>query len=119
MTSGQQINFSKYSVQFGNLVDEPTRAEIMQELGISMVGGIGTYLGIPESLGGRKTKIIYFIQERLQDRIIRWTSRFLSKGGKEVLVKSVATTLPTYVMSCFSLPKSLTATLTSVVAQFW
>lgn len=47
MASGQQINFSKSSVQFGQMVDETTRGEIMEEIGILTLGGMGTYLGIP------------------------------------------------------------------------
>lgn len=35
------------------------------------------------------------------------------------MIKSVAAALPTYVMSCVRLPKTLTAELTSIVAQFW
>lgn len=77
---------------------------------------MGKYLGIPESLGGAKSKIFHFIQEQLRDKINGWTSKFLSKGGKEVLIKSVASALPTYFISCFRLPKTLTAKLTSAGA---
>lgn len=55
--SGQQINFTKSSIQFGHTVDDSVRTEMQQLLGISTLGGIGSYLGIPESLGGAKTKI--------------------------------------------------------------
>lgn len=41
------------------------------------------------------------------------------KGEKEVLIKSMASTLPTYIMSCFRLPRSLIAKLTSAVARLW
>lgn len=39
--------------------------------------------------------------------------------GKEILIKSVATTLPTYIMSSFRLPTTITTNLTSTVAQYW
>ncbi|KAL9816712.1 putative reverse transcriptase zinc-binding domain-containing protein [Arabidopsis thaliana] len=35
------------------------------------------------------------------------------------MIKSVAASLPTYVMSCFRLPKTITSKLTSAFARFW
>ncbi|XP_019101858.1 PREDICTED: uncharacterized protein LOC109133307 [Camelina sativa] len=43
----------------------------------------------------------------------------LSKGEKEVMIKSMATAVPTFVMSCYRLPKTITSKLTSAVAKFW
>lgn len=119
LASRQQINFAKSAVQFGNMVSDSLREEIKKTLGITTLGEMSTYLGIPESLGGEKSKIFHFINERLQDRVSGWSFKFLSKGGKEILIKSVATTLPTYVMSCFRLSKNLMTKLTSAVAKFW
>ncbi|KAG7556675.1 Reverse transcriptase domain [Arabidopsis suecica] len=117
--SGQQINYSKSSIQFGHKVDDGVKEDIKSTLGISNIGGMGSYLGLPESLGGSKTKIFSFVRDRLQTRINGWSAKFLSKGGKEVMIKSVAAALPTYVMSCFRLPKTITSKLTSAVANFW
>ncbi|XP_010495329.1 PREDICTED: uncharacterized protein LOC104772406 [Camelina sativa] len=117
--SGQQINFAKSSLQFGHTVDDPARLEMQGILGISNLGGMGSYLGIPESLGGSKTKVVSFVRDRLQSRTTGWTARLLSKGGKEVMVKSVATAVPSFVMSCYRLPKTITSKLTSAVANFW
>ncbi|XP_056850727.1 uncharacterized protein LOC130500048 [Raphanus sativus] len=48
-----------------------------------------------------------------------WTWRWLSKGGKEVLIKSILLALPTYVMSTFLLPLEICENLASAIAQFW
>ncbi|XP_023634308.1 uncharacterized protein LOC111829455 [Capsella rubella] len=119
LVSGQQINFAKSSIQFGHKVDEVTKTEIQGVLGITTMGGMGTYLGLPESIGGPKTKVFSFVQDRLNNHISGWSAKLLSKGGKEVMIKAVASALPTYVMSCFRLPKSVTTKLTSAVANFW
>ena len=95
------------------------KAEFKSTLGINNLGGMGFYFGLPESLRGSKTKIFSFVRDRLQTRIHGWSTKFLSKGGKEVMIKSVATALPTYVMSCFRLPKTITSKLTSAAAKFW
>lgn len=114
--SRPKINFIKSSIQFGHTVPAATRDEIRNILGMSNVGGMETYLGLPESLGGALSKIFAFVRERLQDRINGWTSKFFSRCGKEVLIKSVAVAMPTYVMSCFKLSELITNKLTSVVA---
>ncbi|XP_023644538.1 uncharacterized protein LOC111832446 [Capsella rubella] len=117
--SGQQINFDKSSLQFGHKVDAAVRTEVQETLGMVKLGGMGSYLGLPESLGGAKTQVFSFVRDRLNTHINGWSAKLLSKGGKEVMIKSVASALPTYVMSCFRLPKSITSKLTSAVAKFW
>lgn len=54
--SGQQINFSKSFIQFGNTVEDAVQIEIKQLLEISTIGVMGSYLAIPESMGVAKTK---------------------------------------------------------------
>ena len=80
---------------------------------------MGVYLGLPEKICGSKKQAFAFIQERLHNRINSWSAKLLSKGGKEVLLKSVAQALPTYVMSCFLLPQDIIRKLTSAISRFW
>ncbi|XP_010446169.1 PREDICTED: uncharacterized protein LOC104728960 [Camelina sativa] len=119
VVSGQKINFDKSSVQFGNTIDEGVKSKVQQVLGITNLGGMGSYLGLHETLGGSKTKVVSFVRDRLQSRTNGWTAKQLFRGGKEVMIKSVATAVPTFVMSCFLLPKTVTSKLTSAVAKFW
>ena len=119
MASGQQINFEKSSIQFGHKVEEDLRQQLRDILGIQNLGSMGSYLGIPESLKGSKIQVFGFVQERLNNRVNGWTFKFFTKGGKEVIIKSVVTALPNHVMSCFRIPKTVMKKLTSAVAQFW
>ena len=57
---------------------------------------MGIYLGLQESLGGYKTKIFFFVRDRLQNRINGWLTKFLPEGLKEVMTKSVVVALSTY-----------------------
>ncbi|XP_010480831.1 PREDICTED: uncharacterized protein LOC104759619 [Camelina sativa] len=82
-------------------------------------GGMGSYLGISEDLQGSKTKAFRYVTDRLDDRVNGWSAKYLSKGGKEVMIKLVALALPTHVMSCYKLPTELTARLTSAISKFW
>ncbi|XP_048620086.1 uncharacterized protein LOC125590530 [Brassica napus] len=95
------------------------RQEIKDVLGIQNEGGMGTYLGIPEDISGSKCKLFAFLKDKLMHRMNGWTGRWLSKGGKEVLIKSILLALPTYVMSTFLLPLEICENLASAIAQFW
>ncbi|KAG7588813.1 hypothetical protein ISN44_As07g011340 [Arabidopsis suecica] len=87
-----------YKANFGHTIGEDVQNEVKSVLGITKHGGMGSYLGLPESLGGSKRKNFSFVRDRLQSIINGWSAKFLSKGGKEVMIKSVATALPTYVI---------------------
>lgn len=43
----------------------------------------------------------------------------LSRTGKEVLIKVVAQSIPTYTMSMFQLPKSLCDDINALCTNFW
>ena len=77
--SGQLINFQKSSIQFGHKIKESTRQELRDILGIQNLGGMRSYLGLPESLGGSKIQVFGFVQERLNNRVNGWTLIFFLK----------------------------------------
>lgn len=56
------------------------------------------------------------IKEKLHKKQARWKEKMLSK---EVLIKAVASAIPTYTMSCFILLDSLCEELTSMIMNFW
>lgn len=78
-----------------------TRREVCSIMGINEAGDESTYLGLPSTLGRNKNVILGYLKERMRQRIQRWEGRYVSKGGKEVLNKSVAQALPSYAMNVF------------------
>ena len=96
--SGQRINASKSSMFFGNRVDVTLKKDIKEVLGFTSEGGMEMYLGLPEKICGSKMKVFTFVQDRLNGRANNWSSRLLSKGGKEVQIKFVVQAFPTVVM---------------------
>ena len=119
VVSGQLINFQKSSIQFGHKVEKSARQELRDILGIQNLGGMGSYLCLPENMGGSKIQVFGFVQDRLNNRVNGWTFNFFSKDGKEVIIKSVVTALPNHVMSIYRLPKATVKKLTSAVSKFW
>lgn len=119
LASGQRINYQKSSIYFGKRIPVAERNSIKNKLGIAQEGGGGKYLGLPESFGGVKVSILSYIKDSLAQRIDGWQNKFLSQGGKEVLLKAVALALPTYTMACFQLPKTLCEKITALMADLW
>ena len=123
-TSGQCINFDKSSLLFGKRIGANIRQQIKDTLGIQDERGMGTYLGIAEEISGSKCKLFAFLKEKLILRVNGRTGRWLSKGGKEVLIKSILLAPPpptpsAYGMSTFLLPLEICENLASPIAQFW
>lgn len=77
------------------------------------------YLGLPEKICGSKKQVFSFVQERLNNRINTWSAKLLSKGGKEVQIKSITQAIPSHVMSCYLLPQGITQNLSSAVSRYW
>ncbi|XP_024013148.1 uncharacterized protein LOC112087460 [Eutrema salsugineum] len=119
LASGQRINYQKLSVYFGKLIPEERRADIKSKLEIDQEGGEGNYLGMPESFSSSKVSIFSCLKENLENRVGSWQNRFLSQGGKKILLKYVGQALPTYTMRCFLLPKMVCKEIVQVMADFW
>ena len=48
-----------------------------------------------------------------------WKEKTISKAGREVLIKTMAQTIPTYSMSIFKLPTKMCDDINSVLAKYW
>ena len=70
-------------------------------------------------MGKNKWNTFNGIKEKLGKKLARWKEKLLSKAGKEILIKTVAVAIPTYIMGCFKIPDSLCDDLTSRIRNFW
>jgi hypothetical protein len=59
------------------------------------------------------------LKDSVWRQIYGWKEKLLSKVGREILIKAVAQSIPTYTMSCFKLPDSLYSELNSMYRNFW
>lgn len=116
--TGQVINPNKSSIIFGKGVSEENKTKVKQKLGIENEGEEAKYLGLPECLSGSKIKLFSYLKEKLGKRISGWHAKTLSQGGKEVLIKAIASGLPVSAMSVYKLPKTILESLSSALAEF-
>ena len=117
--SGQMINKTKSAITFSSKTPEHIKSEAQLILGIQLIGGLGKYLGLPEMFGRKKRDLFNNIIDRIRQRALSWSSRFLSTVGKTTMLKSVLSSMPTYTMSCFKLPNTLCKRIQSALTRFW
>jgi len=69
------------------------------------------YLGL--SIGGDPRRLAFWepVLETIKSRLSGWQSRFLSFGGRLVLLKSVLTSPPVYALSFFKAPSSIISSI--------
>ena len=77
------------------------------------------YLGL--SMVGGKSKVNTFkeLHERISKRVMGWKEKYISKAGREVLIKTIAQAIPTYSMSLFEIPKMLGDSINSTLTKYW
>ncbi|KAA3479291.1 reverse transcriptase [Gossypium australe] len=83
MCAGQKVNYDKSLVYFGANVNEGTKDEITNLLGVRMATNPEKYLGLPMMVGRRKTWAFADFIDRFRKRAAEWNFRFLSMRGKE------------------------------------
>ena len=54
----------------------------------------------------------------MEKKLSRWKHLYLSKDGRLMLFKSTLSSLPTYFLSLFTIPKSVAARLESIQRNF-
>lgn len=117
--TGQCINFQKSSMTFGEQIPSNVRNEIKSIIGIENDGGTSKYLGLPECLSGSKVKLLSYRKDKTCCRLDSWFLRKLSQRGKEILLKTMASGLPVYAMSCFRVPKTIIKSISGAMANYW
>ena len=80
---------------------------------------IETYLGLPTLVGRAKYHTFSYLKDRIWKKLQGWKGLLLSRASKEILIKAVAQSIPTYTMSVFQLPLKLCDELDALCAKFW
>ncbi|XP_019191685.1 PREDICTED: uncharacterized protein LOC109186206 [Ipomoea nil] len=117
--SGQAVNFSKSCIIFSRNVGVQTGNAVAATFGMHRSDSSGKYLGLPLGIGRNKKEVFRYIETKLQQRFRGWNNKILSRAGKEVLLKSIAQSLPTYTMSMYYLPITFCESLERLMNRFW
>ncbi|XP_060960654.1 uncharacterized protein LOC133031222 [Cannabis sativa] len=117
--SGQKVNIAKSSIFFNPNSDAQTRSHISAILGMAEASDGSLYLGLPNIIGRNKSTIFGFLKNKVIARLNSWDGKFLSRAGKEILLKTIIQSLPTYAMSVFLIPLGICEDIEKLMAGFW
>jgi len=77
------------------------------------------HLGLPMFFGRSKQNSFMDILDKVHNKIEGWRAKTLSQAGKSVLLKVVASSIPSYAMSSFPFPDILCCRLDTSFKNFW
>ena len=75
---------------------------------------LGVHLGAPY----KSSRVSKGVKEWFQKRLALWKRRYISKDGRQTLIKSTLSSLPIYSMFLFVIPKRMVAKLEKIQRDF-
>jgi hypothetical protein len=92
---------------------------ILSRVGADLVQRFERYLGLLALIRRSRVSSFNYIRGRIWAKLNGWKEKFLTHAGKEILLKAVIQAIPTYTMSVFRLPKTLTKEINAMMGKFW
>lgn len=65
------------------------------------------YMGLPIRIGRRKNNTFKFVNDRISSKLLGWSNKSISRGGKVVLLKSAAQTILNFWMNLFLISQKI------------
>lgn len=73
-----------------------------------MINTVKSYISFSEHFGRKKRDLLSAsIVDKIHQKDVSWNSRFLSTAGKDTILQSVLSDVPSFAMTCFELPVGL------------
>jgi hypothetical protein len=118
-STGQMVSLGKCSILYGDQCATDIRGEIKDILKYETICFEEKYLGLPVPEGKLKKGRLRSTKEKFAKPANAWCEKYMSSAAKEVLIKSVLQSLPTYAMGIFKFPVGLVDDLSQIVRNFW
>nr|XP_027109299.1 uncharacterized protein LOC113729174 [Coffea arabica] len=116
--SGQEINVQKSGFMVHAKLPSQCVARIRRVTGFGLKSFPVRYLGCPLFVGRRKCLYFMELVQSVISKVSSWRSRFLSNGGRIVLIKHVLSAIPTHLLAASCPPKGVLALVERAMANF-
>ncbi|XP_024042737.1 uncharacterized protein LOC127899877 [Citrus sinensis] len=113
------VNYAKSSISFSMNVKEDIVQQICSILGVTATSNHGPYLGLPSHIGRKRSDVFHFVKETVWKKLQGWSMKYLSRAGKEILLKTVAQAVPNFLINIYLLPLELCKELEIMMNSFW
>lgn len=114
---GQKVNDAKSKVFFCNCSPKFS-AKVQNILGFKWASLPCKYLGIPLFAGVNKASYWNPIILTIKNRIASWKNSWLSLPGRILLIKSVLSSIPNYMMYVLPMPSKVKSDLEATLKSF-
>ena len=116
--SGFKVNFHK-SMLTGVNVTDSWLAEVALVMNCRRGFIPFVHLGLPIGGDSRKMSVWKPVIDRIVARLPLWNNKFLSFGGRLILLKYVLSSLPVYFLSFFKTPAGIISSIKSIFKSFF
>ena len=117
--SGLSINKRKSAITFSRNVSPSCKISLRNLIGLNQPTSKNFYLGLPTHIQRGHQAQFNTILEKINSRISGWKAKILSQAAKATLIKSVLSSIPSYWMSSFKLPKSICSKIDAKLRDFF
>ena len=116
VVTGLGVNMGKSElVPIGEMPNETPLADILCcRIGVLPL----MYLGMSLGASFKASSVWNPILEKIEKMLAGWIKLYLSKGGRLTLLKSTLSSLPTYFLSLFTIPKHVAERIEKLQCNF-
>ncbi|XP_038977290.1 uncharacterized protein LOC120107861 [Phoenix dactylifera] len=116
--SGQRVNLSKSAICFSPKTKPDVKTAILEILGVGEQEGTLRYLGVPISGQRLRSSDCTSLEISIRHRLEGWQIHSLSMMGRIILVRSVLSSIPIYLLSNSLIPVATVRNIEQIFRDF-
>lgn len=116
--SGQRVNRHKSHLWLSPNISRLLRGQLGTAFQVPITADLGVYLGVPFVHTRASASLYEPLVLKVRSRFAGWRMRLLSRASRALLVQTVASTIPTYLMQAAYLPQSVKERLERMSRSF-